>query len=114
MLPVESSTSENIGELSPGCVNIVQKKKGTSVINLEELASMLPKQIVEEDKRKILKVCLTGGPCAGKTSGLAFLSEKLRDDDFHVFMVPEAATLLANGGGMLDFGGYSPDEVISF
>lgn len=44
------------------------------------MATILPKEIIDEDKRKIIKVCLTGGPCAGKTSGLAFLSEKLRDD----------------------------------
>lgn len=29
-------------------------------------------------------------------------------------MVPEAATLLANGGGMLDFAGYSQEEILSF
>ena len=57
---------------------------------------------------------MTGGPCAGKTSGVAFLSEKLRDDEFHVFVVPEAATLIANGGGTLDFGGYSTADILDF
>ena len=83
-------------------------------MSLKELGTPLPEEIVVLDKRKITKVCLTGGPCAGKTSGLAYLSEKLRDDNIRVFMVPEAATLLANGGGMLDFSGYSPEDIISF
>lgn len=70
---------------------------------------------MEQTKCKIIKICITGGPCAGKTSGLAFLSEKLRDEDgFHVFIVPEAATLLANGGGMLDFAGHSQEDLITF
>lgn len=76
-------------------------------MSLKDLGTALPESIIEMEQRNITKVCLTGGPCAGKTSGLAYLSEKLRDDDINVFMVPEAATLLANGGGMLDFAGYS-------
>lgn len=84
------------------------------MLSLKETGTVLPESIVEKDFTSITKVCLTGGPCAGKTSGLAYLSEKLRDDDLHVFMVPEAATLLANGGGMLDFEGYSADDVLAF
>lgn len=85
-------------------------------MSLKELGTALPESIAAEmeQRRNITKVCLTGGPCAGKTSGLAYLSEKLRDDDLHVFMVPEAATLLANGGGTLDFAGYSAEDIIVF
>lgn len=90
------------------------RPRSQSVMSLKELGTPLPEAIVELEERNITKVCLTGGPCAGKTSGLAYLSEKLRDDGISVFMVPEAATLLANGGGMLDFAGYSAEDILAF
>lgn len=40
------------------------------------------------------KLCITGGPCAGKTTALAYITEKLSDRGFHPLTVPEAATLL--------------------
>lgn len=47
---------------------------------------------------QIHKIVLTGGPCAGKTSALAKIREHFQSHGFHVFIVPESATLLlANG-----------------
>lgn len=43
-------------------------------------------------------IVLTGGPCAGKTTGLCYLQEKLSDFGFHVLTVPESPTLLIQGG----------------
>lgn len=42
---------------------------------------------------RIPKVVLTGGPCAGKTTALAYLTEKLAEAGVRAFTVPEAATL---------------------
>jgi len=41
---------------------------------------------------------MTGGPCAGKTTGLSKLSESLRNFGFSVYTVPEAATILFSNG----------------
>ncbi|KAL4474453.1 hypothetical protein ABPG72_007852 [Tetrahymena utriculariae] len=90
------------------------KSNTSSGIGLLELDTSIPKEIVKEKRRKIIKVCLTGGPCAGKTSGLAFLSEKLKDDNFDVYVVPEVATLISNGGGMINISGFSDDDIIQF
>ncbi|GMQ95033.1 MAG: hypothetical protein BMS9Abin13_143 [Patescibacteria group bacterium] len=49
-------------------------------------------------EKHIPVVVLTGGPCAGKTTGLCYLQEKLANLGFHVFTVPEAPTLLMSGG----------------
>ena len=43
-------------------------------------------------------IVLTGGPCSGKTSSLAYLTEKLSDHGFMVFTVPETATLVSING----------------
>jgi len=41
---------------------------------------------------------ITGGPCSGKTSGLAYLEEKLTARGYKVIIVPESATKLITGG----------------
>lgn len=43
-------------------------------------------------------IVLTGGPCSGKSSSLAYLSEKLSDHGFMVFVIPETATLITSNG----------------
>ena len=49
------------------------------------------------------RVCLTGGPCAGKSSALSILRTRLQKCGFQVLAVPEVATPLFEGSG-----GYDP------
>ncbi len=46
----------------------------------------------------VYMIVLTGGPCSGKSSSLAYLSEKLSDHGFMVFVIPETATLITSNG----------------
>ncbi len=46
----------------------------------------------------VYMIVLTGGPCSGKSSSLAFLTEKLSNNGFMIFVVPETATLITNSG----------------
>jgi len=48
--------------------------------------------------KKIRRVCLTGGPCAGKSSALAHVKQALEYENVHVIIVPEASTLLYTNG----------------
>ena len=41
---------------------------------------------------------ITGGPCSGKTTGLAYLVRRLSDRGYKVLVVPEVATKLISGG----------------
>ena len=43
---------------------------------------------------EIIKIVLTGGPCAGKTTALNSIKEYLREQNIPVFTVPETATEL--------------------
>lgn len=43
-------------------------------------------------------VVLTGGPCSGKSTSLAYLTEKLSDQGFMVAAIPETATMVTNNG----------------
>jgi len=62
----------------------------------------------------LYRICLTGGPCAGKTTALTQLREKLADKGFKVFVVPETPTLTMEGGGMIIMGGLTQDKVVRF
>ncbi len=44
------------------------------------------------------RVVFSGGPCAGKTTAMALLSDRLEAMGYRVLRVPEAATILINAG----------------
>jgi|LauGreDrversion4_2_1035121.scaffolds.fasta_scaffold559937_1 putative protein kinase ArgK-like GTPase of G3E family len=47
----------------------------------------------------ITRICITGGPCSGKTTALATIHSVLTKQGFKVFIVPEAESLIGKGGG---------------
>jgi CYTH domain-containing protein/predicted ATPase len=47
------------------------------------------------------RIVLTGGPCGGKSTTLARISDRLSALGFRVFLAPEQATLLFSGGASL-------------
>jgi CYTH domain-containing protein/predicted ATPase len=52
----------------------------------------------EPDHKRVFEIVLTGGPCAGKTTAMAVLSQKLSDYGFKVLVCPETASLVINSG----------------
>eukprot|EP00808_Paulinella_micropora_P027993 g65070.t1 len=66
-----------------------------------EQAQLLEESHAKWTNGRIHKFVLTGGPCAGKTTALARIGERLASLGFKVYYVPEAGTLLQHGG--LDF-----------
>lgn len=62
--------------------------------DLDSRASRLP-------RIPVYRVAVTGGPCSGKSSCMNSLRDTFTALGFRVYMVPEVATLLINGG--LDF-----------
>lgn len=49
----------------------------------------------------VYRIVLTGGPCGGKSTAMSHLSDRLKGLGFRVFCVPEAASLLITGIGMV-------------
>lgn len=49
-------------------------------------------------KNEITEIVLTGGPCSGKTTMLAYLLEKVSDWGYRVFIAPETATEFISTG----------------
>lgn len=49
-------------------------------------------------EKKIYKVVITGGPCAGKTTAMSWLKKALPQRNYTVLFCPETATELISGG----------------
>ena len=64
--------------------------------------------------QQIYKFCLTGGPCAGKTTAMTHLQNVLTQFGWRVFCVPEAATLFNKGGAMIDMADFTFDMQVKF
>jgi hypothetical protein len=57
---------------------------------------------------KIYKICLTGGPCGGKTSASTMLKEKL-GDKFILYFLPEVAAATVMAGVVIIPSEFTPD-----
>ncbi len=64
----------------------------------------------------ISEIVLTGGPCAGKTSALSRVQRWLMDRGYRVFLVPEVATILIQGGvhDIADIAIHNPQQYLHF
>jgi predicted ATPase len=54
--------------------------------------------VIPVDKAPLYRIVLTGGPCGGKSTALSAITDRLQGLGFHVYCVPETATLLLGGG----------------
>ena len=78
-------------------------------MKLTDLESVMAEQ---QNKRKIWRLVLTGGPCGGKTTSQARLSTFFENLGWKVFRVPEAATVLLGGG--VNFAELTPESAERF
>lgn len=67
---------------------------------VEDFSGRSTRSKKEEKQYPITRICLTGGPCAGKTTALTELTIVLQQMGFRVLQVPEAATLMKKGGAL--------------
>lgn len=56
----------------------------------------------------VYRVCLTGGPCGGKSSSQKSLSQALTAKGYNVYFAPEVPTILMNGGCV--YPGLAPEK----
>ena len=52
----------------------------------------------EKQEKQINKIVITGGPCAGKSTALAWIQAEYTKKGYAVIFVPESATELIMGG----------------
>lgn len=80
----------------------------------DDASALDARKALKESKHPITRICLTGGPCAGKTTALATLSVVLQQMGFKVLQVPEAATLLMKGGAFIQTGKMTLSKAVRF
>ena len=69
--------------------------------------------LTEYSSQDVFRIVITGGPCAGKTTGINKLAEEL-SNNMKVLVVPEAATLLVKGGAINNFEGLDNNAQVEF
>lgn len=62
---------------------------------------------------RVYKIVLTGGPCAGKTTSLNYLKEKLTPQ-FQVYILPEMAATTFGSGVTIIPSEFTPDNHVVF
>ena len=72
----------------------IRKLAALYAVSADELLSR--KQ--EKNAPEITKIVITGGPCAGKTTGMSWVQNALTERGYRVLFVPETATELITGG----------------
>ena len=81
------------GRAKPG-IGTLKKLAALFHVSLEEMLEVH----MEKKAGKITKIVLTGGPCAGKTTGMSWIRNAFMKQGYVVLFVPETATELITGG----------------
>ena len=74
--------------------NVLRKLSALFSVSVEELLRLRE----ERDKMDIKKIVITGGPGAGKTTGMSWIQNSFAKLGYTVLFVPETATELITGG----------------
>jgi len=90
-----------------------QKIQSTIQIEVEKKKHKLSVDIIP-NKMEVFRIVITGGPCAGKTTAITKVAEQLREKGYTVFTVPEAATMIFQSGGQLNFEKFNDEMVKKF
>lgn len=75
-------------------LQILRKMAALLNISVKELLMMSE----EEKVMSITKIVITGGPCAGKTTGMSWIQNAFTERGYKVLFIPETATELISGG----------------
>ncbi len=80
--------------VSKPSTNILRKLSDLFNISIEELLALREEKTMPE----IIKIVITGGPCAGKSTAMSWVQNAFTQMGYTVLFVPETATELITGG----------------
>lgn len=75
-------------------VDMLKKLAIVFGVQVEEMLDMP----IEATEKQITKIVITGGPCAGKTTGMSWIQNAFTEMGYAVVFVPETATELISDG----------------
>ena len=74
------------------------------IMSVDERTNLRLKETLKETEAaagaepQVIRIVLTGGPCAGKTTALSWIKNEFGRRGYRVLIVPETATELLTGG----------------
>ena len=80
------------GEAKPA-MNQLMKLSKVFDVSMDDIINL-----EEENEKQIRKICITGGPCAGKSTALSWIQAEYAKKGYAVIFVPESATELILAG----------------
>jgi len=113
-IPQTQQNQESKQQLIKDDVSTFSISRKNSTIEDPMVASAKDREAINQSKFPITRICLTGGPCAGKTTALATLSLHLKQIGYRVLLVPEAATILMKGGALIQTPNMSIASAVKF
>ena len=99
--PQDMDQKENIELHMKQSNNNSPFERNKSAIQDPMVASADKKQKEKTGQCPVTRICLTGGPCAGKTTALSTIETHMKQIGYRVLLVPEAATILNCGGAFI-------------
>lgn len=82
-------------------------------VNLQPPLNLIRRN-TENGGANLVRILLTGGPCAGKTTAIADITQDLTQLGYKVLVVPEAATTLMKGGAFIVSTGFTETQGLMF
>lgn len=64
-------------------------------------------------KNNVYKICITGGPCSGKTTGMNYIRQRF-SPQYLVYSVPEVATMAVSAGVNIIPSSFEEEEHLTF
>lgn len=74
-------------------LDVIRKLSNIFGVSCDELLSLIDNKI-----KKVTKIVITGGPCAGKTTAMCWIQNAFTTLGYYVIFVPETATELITAG----------------
>lgn len=98
--PLRSAISEKrLAECTGTCTDCKERQICSNLV-LYDVSFMDVLQDMENkaNKHSVTRIVLTGGPCAGKSTGISKIEQILTNRGYKVFVLEEIASLLINSG----------------
>lgn len=93
-----------------------QAKEINNEVNLElqKKQRTFSNELKQNSFYDIYRIVITGGPCAGKTTAITTVADRLRELGYATFIVPEAASLIFGSGANIMLNKFSEESQIRF
>jgi predicted ATPase len=103
--PSSSSGSHGASASASETMAALQLIKDSSAEFYNNMAAKMEREQIDSTEARheepVYRLVLTGGPCGGKSTAMSHIMDRLTALGFRVFCVPEAASLLITGVGMV-------------